>query len=164
VSLGLDNTEIEQVAMAAVPARHIGKVAVPDRILHKPAALDAEEWLLMREHPVHRRAHPAGHPAAWAPWPRIVRHEHERYDGAATPTAWRAATSRSAACIILACDAYSAMTTDRPLPAPRCRAAAALRGALPLRRATQFDPSGHRGAGRLPVLAGPRGPRRRRRA
>ena len=136
VSLGLDTTQIEQVAMAAV-LHDIGKVAVPDRILHKPAALDAEEWLLMREHPVIGerilRAIPGMGAVA-----RIVRHEHERYDGRGYPDGLAGRDIPIGSRIILACDAYSAMTTDRPY-----RAAMSRRAALEeLYRCagTQFDP------------------------
>ena len=43
-----------------------------------------------------------------------MRSSHERFDGAATPTGSRERRSRSAARIIAVCDAYDAMTSDRP--------------------------------------------------
>ena len=62
----------------------IGKVGVPDEILHKPGALDEREWEIMRQHPVIGeriiRAIPGMGAVA-----RIVRHEHERWDGGGYP-------------------------------------------------------------------------------
>ena len=83
---------------------------------------------------------------------RIVRHEHEHWDGGGYPDGLAATRSRSAAAIILACDAYNAMTTDRPyreaMPhADGHRRAGALRRA---RSSTRGD----RGADRLPLLDG----------
>ena len=136
VTLGLDAVETERVAMAAV-LHDIGKVAIPDRILHKPTALDPEEWALMREHPVIGerilRAIPGMGAVA-----RIVRHEHERFDGRGYPDGLAGREIPIGSRIILACDAYSAMTTDRPY-----RAAMSRRAALEeLYRCagTQFDP------------------------
>jgi HD-GYP domain-containing protein (c-di-GMP phosphodiesterase class II) len=136
VTLGLDAAETEHVAMAAV-LHDIGKVAIPDRVLHKPTTLDPEEWALMREHPVIGerilRAIPGMGAVA-----RIVRHEHERFDGQGYPDGLVGREIPVGSRIILACDAYSAMTTDRPY-----RSAMSRRDALEeLYRCagTQFDP------------------------
>jgi HD-GYP domain-containing protein (c-di-GMP phosphodiesterase class II) len=111
-TLGLDVIEVERVAMAA-NLHDIGKVAVPDRILHKPGALDLEEWALMREHPVIGerilRAIPGMGAVA-----RMVRHEHERFDGGGYPDGLAGEEIPMGSRIILACDAYSAMTSTRP--------------------------------------------------
>ncbi len=81
--LGLDEVEVERVGHAAL-LHDIGKVAMPDRILHKPGPLRGEEWELVREHPVVGerilRAIPGLGCVA-----RIVRHEHERFDGSGYP-------------------------------------------------------------------------------
>jgi diguanylate cyclase (GGDEF)-like protein len=136
VTLGLDATEVEHVAMAAV-LHDIGKVAVPDRILHKPTALDPDEWALMREHPVIGerilRAIPGMGAVA-----RIVRHEHERFDGRGYPDGLAGRAIPIGSRIILACDAYSAMTTDRPYRAAMSRRAALAE--LYRCAGTQFDP------------------------
>ncbi len=111
-ALGLDQRETEHVAAAAL-LHDIGKVAMPDRILNKPGALDEAEWALMREHPVIGerilRAIPGMGAVA-----RIVRHEHESYDGSGYPDGLRGDDIPIGSRIILACDTYSAMTTDRP--------------------------------------------------
>ena len=111
-TLGLDDLEVERVAMAAL-LHDIGKVAIPDRILLKPGKLDAAEWELMREHPAIGerilRAIPGMGAVA-----RIVRHEHEHFDGSGYPDGLHGEDIPIGSRIILACDTYSAMTTTRP--------------------------------------------------
>jgi diguanylate cyclase (GGDEF)-like protein/putative nucleotidyltransferase with HDIG domain len=111
-TLGLDDLEVERVAMAAL-LHDIGKVAIPDRILLKPGKLDDSEWELMREHPAIGerilRAIPGMGAVA-----RIVRHEHEHFDGSGYPDGLRGEEIPIGSRIILACDTYSAMTTTRP--------------------------------------------------
>ena len=116
--------------------------AMPDRILHKPGPLTARSGTLMREHPVIGerilRAIPGMGSVA-----RIVRHEHERFDGCGLPRRPRRRGDPVGSRIILACDAYHAMTSDRPyraaMPRPRGRRARALRGHA-------VRPADHRGA------------------
>src|SRR5205807_4725495 len=78
-NLGLNAEGVERVRSAAL-LHDIGKVAIPDEILHKPGPLTDQEWQLMREHPVIGerilRVVPGLGTVA-----RIVRHEHERWDG-----------------------------------------------------------------------------------
>jgi diguanylate cyclase (GGDEF)-like protein/putative nucleotidyltransferase with HDIG domain len=109
--LGLDDVEVERVGHAAL-LHDIGKVGVPDRILHKTGPLAGEEWELMREHPVIGerilRAIPGMGGVA-----RIVRHEHEWFDGSGYPDGLRGEAIPLGSRIILACDAYHAMTSDR---------------------------------------------------
>jgi diguanylate cyclase (GGDEF)-like protein/putative nucleotidyltransferase with HDIG domain len=110
--LALSATEVEHVKAAAL-LHDIGKVAIPDDVLNKPGPLDDDEWKTMREHPVIGerilRAIPGMGPIA-----RIVRHEHERFDGAGYPDGIAGEQIPVGARIILACDAYHAMTSDRP--------------------------------------------------
>jgi putative nucleotidyltransferase with HDIG domain len=111
-ALGLDDVEAERVGHAAL-LHDIGKVGVPDRILHKAAPLAGEEWDVMREHPVIGerilRAIPGMGGVA-----RIVRHEHEWFDGSGYPDGLAGGAIPIGSRIILACDAYHAMTSDRP--------------------------------------------------
>ena len=134
--LALDRDRIAQVRTAAL-LHDIGKVGVPDEILHKPGPLNDSEWEVMRQHPVIGeriiRAIPGMGGVA-----RAVRHEHERWDGHGYPDGLAGEQIPIEARIILACDAYHAMTSDRPY-----------RKAMPHREAmaeltanagTQFDP------------------------
>jgi diguanylate cyclase (GGDEF)-like protein len=111
-ALALDAEEIARVRTAAL-LHDIGKVGVPDEILHKPGPLDDREWEIMRQHPLIGerivRAIPGMGSIA-----RIVRHEHERWDGGGYPDGLAAEAIPVGARIILACDAYHAMTSDRP--------------------------------------------------
>jgi putative nucleotidyltransferase with HDIG domain len=111
-SLGLDPEEVGRVRTAAL-LHDIGKVGVPDEILHKQGPLDEREWEIMRQHPVIGerilRAIPGMARVA-----KIVRHEHERFDGRGYPDGISAEAIPIGARIILACDAYHAMTSDRP--------------------------------------------------
>jgi diguanylate cyclase (GGDEF)-like protein/putative nucleotidyltransferase with HDIG domain len=135
-TLGLDEVEVERVGHAAL-LHDIGKVGIPDRILHKAGPLAGEEWELMREHPVIGerilRAIPGMGGVA-----RIVRHEHEWFDGAGYPDGLVGERIPLGSRIILACDAYHAMTSDRSYRAAMTHeeAIAELVGCA----GTQFDP------------------------
>jgi len=111
-ALALRGSDIEQIRTAAL-LHDIGKVGVPDEILHKPGKLDEREWEIMRQHPVIGerilRAIPGFGAIA-----RMVRHEHERWDGGGYPDGLAGTAIPVGSRIILACDAYHAMTSDRP--------------------------------------------------
>ena len=111
-ALALDVAEVKRIRTAAL-LHDIGKVGIPDRILHKPGPLDDREWEIMRKHPAIGerilRAIPGMGTIA-----RVVRHEHERWDGDGYPDRLAGEQIPIAARIILACDAYHAMISDRP--------------------------------------------------
>jgi diguanylate cyclase (GGDEF)-like protein len=110
--LRLDPHDVATVRSAAL-LHDFGKVGIPDEILHKSAPLDDSEWEIMRRHPVIGerilRAIPGMGAVA-----RIVRHEHERWDGTGYPDRLAGEAIPLGARIILACAAYHAMTSDRP--------------------------------------------------
>jgi diguanylate cyclase (GGDEF)-like protein len=110
-TLGLDPLEVERVGHAAL-LHDIGKVGVPDRILHKSGPLAGDEWELMREHPLIGERILSAIPGLSAV-ARMVRHEHERFDGGGYPDGLRGDEIPIGSRIILACDAYHAMTSDR---------------------------------------------------
>jgi diguanylate cyclase (GGDEF)-like protein len=135
-ALGLSEIEVERIAAAAL-VHDVGKVAIPDRVLHKPAPLDDGEWLLMRDHPVIGERILRTIPGMGAV-ARMVRHEHERFDGRGYPDGLAGEDIPIGSRVILACDAYHAMTSDRPYR----RAMAHEHAVAELARAagSQFDP------------------------
>jgi diguanylate cyclase (GGDEF)-like protein/putative nucleotidyltransferase with HDIG domain len=135
-NLGLGGAEVEQVRSAAL-LHDIGKVAIPDEILHKPGPLNDAEWQLMRQHPVIGerilRVLPGLGTVA-----RIVRHEHERWDGQGYPDGLAGEHIPLGSRIIIAADAYHAITTDRPYR--RARSHSEALEELTRCSGTQFDP------------------------
>jgi diguanylate cyclase (GGDEF)-like protein/putative nucleotidyltransferase with HDIG domain len=135
-NLGLSEVEIQRVRSAAL-LHDIGKVAIPDDILHKPGPLNDQEWLLMREHPVIGerilRVLPGLGSVA-----RIVRHEHERWDGGGYPDGLAGAAIPLGSRIIIVADTYHAITSDRPYRAARSHQEAVEE--LIRCAGTQFDP------------------------
>ena len=110
--LGLPSVKVERIAHAAL-LHDVGKLGIPHEILHKRGPLTDEEWQVMAEHPVAGERILLRIPelASIAP---IVRHEHEHWDGSGYPDRLREHNIPIGSRIILACDAYEAMTTPRP--------------------------------------------------
>ena len=115
----------------------IGKMAVPDAILSKPGPLDGEEWDYVRQHTLIGERIVAAAPPL-APVARLVRSSHERWDGGGYPDGLRGDEIPLGARVVAVCDAFDAMTTQRPYREPVSEVAAEAE----LRRCagTQFDP------------------------
>jgi response regulator RpfG family c-di-GMP phosphodiesterase len=90
----------------------IGKIGVPDLILRKPAKLTPEEWVLMRQHPVHGQQILRGieflEGAA-----RVVAQHHEKWDGSGYPLGLSGEDIDICARIFAVADAFDAITSDR---------------------------------------------------
>jgi two-component system cell cycle response regulator len=128
----------EQTALGLVAELHdIGKVAIPDEILQKAGPLTDEERGFMRQHTLLGEHILASAPALRAV-AKIVRSTHERWDGGGYPDGLAGEQIPLAARIVLACDAFEAMTAARPYGVQRSREEALAE----LRRGagTQFDP------------------------
>ena len=134
--MGLTDAELRMLQYAAV-LHDIGKIGIPGNILNKPAALTREEFETMAQHTIigERIISRIDY---LVPIARIIRSAHERWDGTGYPDGYRGEEIPLASRILLVCDAFDAMTTDRPY-----------RGALPVETAlselarhagTQFDP------------------------
>jgi HD-GYP domain-containing protein (c-di-GMP phosphodiesterase class II) len=109
--LALTPDQQEEVYLAAI-LHDVGKIATPESILLKPGSLTEQEWDEMRQHPLHS-AQILGEIKQFQPLARIVRHEHERYDGTGYPDGLKAESIPLASRIIAIADAYDAMTTSR---------------------------------------------------
>ncbi len=114
----LDAEELDSVVRAA-ELHDIGKIAIPDRILHKPGPLDDEEWELMRTHTTIGERILAAAPAM-SPVAALVRSSHERWDGRGYPDGLAGERIPIGSRIIFVCDAFEAMTEDRPYREPLC--------------------------------------------
>ncbi|HEY7381601.1 MAG TPA: HD domain-containing phosphohydrolase [Gaiella sp.] len=135
--LGLDGQELADVAAVAL-LHDIGKIGVPDHVLHKHGPLDDSEWALMREHPV-IGDQILRHLPGLASVAVAVRHEHERWDGKGYPDGLRGEAIPLASRIVLACDAFSALVSDRPYR--RALTVDEARAELERCAGTQFDPA-----------------------
>jgi diguanylate cyclase (GGDEF)-like protein len=122
----------------AAELHDIGKIAIPDAILNKPGPLDAEEWGFMRRHTIIGESMLSAAPALQAA-AKIVRSSHERFDGKGYPDGLSGDEIPLASRIIFVCDAFHAMTSDRPYASGR----SADDSMIELARCagTQFDPT-----------------------
>jgi two-component system cell cycle response regulator len=111
-ALGLEAEDLD-VLVRAAELHDIGKIAIPDEILHKPDSLSPEEWALMRKHTlVGQRVLDAA--PALGPVAALVRSTHERWDGDGYPDGLAGRDIPQGSRVIHICDAYNAMTEGRP--------------------------------------------------
>ena len=135
--LGLEARALKRLELGAL-FHDIGKIGIPAAILAKPGPLTDEEWDVVETHPVlgERILAPIEQLTEVG---KIVRSCHERFDGSRLPGRTRARNdipleSR----IVFACDAYHAMTTDRPYR--QALGVAEARRRLTEASGSQFDP------------------------
>jgi HD domain len=133
--MGLSSDEVARIRAAAA-VHDVGKLRTPKAILNKPGRLTDEEFEVIKRHPVDGAAMVAalGHPELT----RIVRHHHERLDGAGYPDRLRGEEIPLGARIIAVADTFDAITSARPY-----RDAAPHQKAIDILRAeagTQLDP------------------------
>ena len=135
--LGLPAQRLDAVRFGGL-FHDIGKIAVPDSILTKPAALDADEYSVIQRHPADGAAIVSHFSRLHEAVP-LIRHHHERWDGNGYPDRLAGDDIPIEACVIGLADAWDAMTTDRPYRAALSveEAAAEVRSC----RGTQFAPS-----------------------
>lgn len=108
---GLSRAQMKALEFGAL-LHDIGKIGVPDAILRKPAKLTDEEWVKMREHPMHGQQILRGieflEGAA-----RVVAQHHEKWDGSGYPSAMTGEDIDICARIFAVADAFDAITSDR---------------------------------------------------
>jgi putative two-component system response regulator len=114
--LGILAAELDKVRLGAV-LHDVGKIGIPDRVLLKNGPFDDEEAALMRTHPVIGER--VLEPLDFLPEVRaIVRHHHERWDGAGYPDGLAGEEIPLAARIVSVADAVEAMSAPRPYRSP----------------------------------------------
>jgi diguanylate cyclase (GGDEF)-like protein len=135
--LGLDEPTLKRLELGAL-LHDIGKIGIPSDVLSKPGRLTAEERRLVQTHPElgERIIGPIDRLEDVRP---IVRHCHERWDGKGYPDGIAGDDIPLESRIIFVCDAYHAMTTDRPYRRALSHREAVRR--LAEGKATQFDPN-----------------------
>jgi diguanylate cyclase (GGDEF)-like protein len=132
----LDSEQLDELRRAA-ELHDLGKLAIPEGILRKAGPLSEGEMGFLRQHTIIGErildVAPALRPVA-----RLVRSSHERWDGSGYPDALEGVAIPLGSRIIAACDAYTAMLSDRPYGPARTPSAALAE----LRRhaGRQFDP------------------------
>jgi HD-GYP domain-containing protein (c-di-GMP phosphodiesterase class II) len=135
--LGLSPAERRDTELAAL-LNDVGKTRIPAEIISKPGKLTPDEWAVMETHTLEAEKMLERHGGLLGDVARIVRSCHERWDGTGYPDGLAGEAIPRVARIVMCCDAFSAMTTDRPY-----RKALPLETALGVLRAnagTQFDP------------------------
>jgi HD-GYP domain-containing protein (c-di-GMP phosphodiesterase class II) len=112
VTLDLDGHTVETIAHAGL-LHDLGKIGVPEHVLRKPGALDADEWELMKRHPIVG----AGIVAPlefFGGGAMVIRHHHERVDGSGYPDGLRGSDIPLGARVVAVADVFDALTSDRP--------------------------------------------------
>ncbi len=111
-ALGEPEHEVWRVRLAG-RLHDVGKTAIPAAILDKPGPLDEKEWEFMRRHPLIGERIVMAAPALASTAP-LIRSSHERIDGEGYPDGLIGADIPMGARIITVCDAFDAMTSERP--------------------------------------------------
>ena len=110
--LGLDVRQRRDAEFAAL-LHDIGKIKVPGEIINKPGRLTDEEWEIMKTHTLEGERLLSQIGGILGNVGRIVRSCHEDWDGTGYPDGLVGEEIPLVARIVRACDAFSAMTTDR---------------------------------------------------
>lgn len=111
-AMGLSEDEVERIRIGGL-MHDIGKIGISGRIIRKPGKLTSEEMALMMRHSS-VSADIIEHLEILGESARMVRHHHEHFDGSGYPDGLKGEEIPLGSRIILAADAFDAITTDRP--------------------------------------------------
>ena len=136
-ALGRPEEEVHLIRLAAL-FHDIGKIGIPDTILHKAGPLTEDEWTVMRRHPVlgQRILQQVG--GLFELLSHIVVAHHEHWDGRGYPHGLAQEAIPLGARILTVVDSYDAMTSERPYRQPLSDAHA--RAELQRGMGSQYDP------------------------
>jgi HD-GYP domain-containing protein (c-di-GMP phosphodiesterase class II) len=135
--LEIDDDARQELEFAAL-LHDVGKIVIPNEIINKPGALNDDEFELMKTHTIEGQVLLDRVGGLLGRVGEIVRSCHERWDGNGYPDGLAGYEIPLPARIVFACDAYSAMTTDRPYRAAMSKETALEE--LWANAGTQFDP------------------------
>jgi HD-GYP domain-containing protein (c-di-GMP phosphodiesterase class II) len=135
--LNIDPESRQELEFAAM-LHDVGKISIPKEILHKPAALTEPEYEIIKAHTIEGQFMLDRVGGLLGRVGEVVRSCHERWDGKGYPDGLKGEQIPLAARIVFVCDAYNAMTTDRPYRDGMSPAAAVKE--LIDNAGTQFDP------------------------
>lgn len=135
--LGFDRESRQELEFAAM-LHDVGKIAVPKELLRKSSALTEPELEVIKRHTIEGQVILDRIGGLLARVGEIVRSCHERWDGLGYPDGLKGDEIPLASRIVFACDAYNAMTTDRPYRKALDREAAL--GEMRANAGRQFDP------------------------
>jgi len=111
-AMGIDSRKIEHVHRGAL-LHDVGKMGIPDSILHKPGPLTDEEWAIMRQHTIYAYEMLKNIPFL-VPALDIPRYHHEKWDGSGYPEGLSGEAIPLPARICAIIDVYDALTNVRP--------------------------------------------------
>jgi HD-GYP domain-containing protein (c-di-GMP phosphodiesterase class II) len=135
--LELSAADCDSIADVAL-LHDIGKIGIPNEVLHEPGKLNDQQWEIMKQHPVIGEGIVKRIPGL-EKVAKAIRHEHERWDGKGYPDGLRGDDIPMASRIVLVCDAFHAMTSDRPYR--KAMSVDDARSELVRNAGTQFDPA-----------------------
>jgi HD-GYP domain-containing protein (c-di-GMP phosphodiesterase class II) len=135
--MGVDANDRQELEFAAL-LHDVGKIAIPKEILNKPSSLSTDEFEIMKTHTIEGQFMLDRVGGVLGRVGEMVRSCHERWDGRGYPDGLKGEEIPLAARIVFVCDAYNAMTTDRPYRAAMSTDDAVAE--LVTNAGTQFDP------------------------
>lgn len=117
IELGLEGDILQDLVLSGL-MHDIGKVAVPKEILNKPGRLTAEEFRIMKSHPVNAGAYLLKKQLVSQNVYRGVSCHHEKWDGTGYPSGLSGGHIPLFGRILAVADVYDALTSHRPYRSP----------------------------------------------
>ncbi len=116
--MALGDEFVENILWAA-PMHDIGKIGIPDRVLQKPAKLDPDEWVIMKQHTTIGAEILKDASADFIKLAaEIAFTHHEKWDGSGYPQGLKGSDIPLAGRIVALADVFDALTSERPYKSP----------------------------------------------